>query len=102
MEVDNCTLELKSSLKYYFAEEKQEHDYSQTAKAALYIVYLPSNLLVSTNINEMTWKQQQQQKMITVSLKKWWNVGANYREKWNLVFDSPLFPHKNVVDGLAA
>lgn len=70
MEVDNCTLELKSSLKYYFAEEKQEHDYSQTAKAALYIVYLPSNLLVSANINEMTWKQQQQQKMITVSLKK--------------------------------
>lgn len=78
MEVDNCTLELKSSLKYCFAEEKKEHDYSQTA---LYIVYLPSNLLVSTNINEMTWKQQQQQKMITVSLKKWWNVGANYREK---------------------
>lgn len=58
MVVDNCTLELKSSLKYCFAQERQEHGYSQTAKAALYIVYLPLNLLVNTNINEMTWKQQ--------------------------------------------
>lgn len=61
MVVDNCTLKLKSSLKYCFAQERQEHGYSQTAKAALYIVYLPLNLLVNTNINEMTWKQQQQQ-----------------------------------------
>lgn len=39
---------------------RQEHGYSRTAKAALYIVYLPLNLLVNTNIKEMTWKQQQQ------------------------------------------
>lgn len=54
---------MKTSLKYCFVQERQEHGYSQTAKAAyiVYIVYLPLNLLVNTNINEVTWKQQQQQ-----------------------------------------
>lgn len=54
-------MEWKTSLKYCFVQERQEHGYSWTAKAALYIVYLPLNLLVNTNINEVTWKQQRQQ-----------------------------------------